>query len=103
MKYYDVSTRKRPDFNELYDKLLSMLEPGEGLIGAICQCGLILNNKQFTFEHWNEGHFDTYDEVKEKPIYNTKVDGVKRSEGCVGCPSFPYSLCGPCARHNGVI
>lgn len=55
MKYYDIATRKRPDYREL----LNSFEGGS----VVCLCGIILCNCQIVFEHWQQGHFDKYDEV----------------------------------------
>jgi hypothetical protein len=58
MKYYDPTTRKRPDFAQM------MTNYGMGSI--VCNCGIILYIKQEVFEHWQQGHFDVYDDIEKK-------------------------------------
>lgn len=58
MKYYDPTTRKRPNFQQM------MANYGRGSV--LCNCGVIIIPQQEIFEHWQQGHFDIYDEVKEK-------------------------------------
>lgn len=86
MKYYDPATRKRPVWEEFYEKDCD--NPT-----LYCRCGSSVLSKVNLFEHWQQGYFDVYDEVKE----------IKRSPDCCGCPSFPLALCIPCARYNGYL
>jgi hypothetical protein len=65
MKYYDPTTRKRPEFNELCNELFNMGKNEARVIYVLCLCGTVLHNQPIVFEHWQQGHFDKYDEVKE--------------------------------------
>jgi hypothetical protein len=57
MRYLDPATRKRPDFKELRQNMTGYV---------YCQCGTTLQTGHDVFEHWQQGHFDIYDEVKKK-------------------------------------
>jgi len=57
MKYYDPTTRKRPKFKEWFDRT-------EGR-AYLCDCGDILQTQQQMFGHWQQGHFDVYEECQE--------------------------------------
>jgi len=54
MKYLDIQTRRRPEFRKLWVDACSSI---------MCQCGIILQNQQVAFDHWQQGHLDVYDEV----------------------------------------
>jgi len=68
MRYYDVTTRKRPDFNEMYAELYEVGRKSTGMYYIVCLCGEGMPSKSAVFRHWEQGHFDVYDEVKEKTI-----------------------------------
>lgn len=57
MGYDDSSTRKRPAWEEIIAKV--------GAAYVRCSCEAIIMTKQGLFDHWQQGHFDTYD-VKEQ-------------------------------------
>lgn len=58
MKYYNPATRKRPDFTQM------MANYGKGTV--VCPCMVILMYTREVFEHWQQGHFDVYEEYKDK-------------------------------------
>lgn len=60
MKYYDPATKKRP----VWEELLLTLEEGR----VRCRCTEILKDKSTIFYHWQQGHFDTYEEYKDKKV-----------------------------------
>lgn len=43
----------RPEWNEFYSKVIGYIE---------CNCGSILQTQQATREHYQLGHFDTYED-----------------------------------------
>lgn len=51
MRYYDVSTRRRPVWEEFIEQYKTAI---------LCRCGDILHTRQSIFEHWQQGHFDMY-------------------------------------------
>ena len=62
MKYLDPTTRKRPMFADVLSKYT--LENGKPLkVVVLCQCGAHLHTEEMIFDHWQNGHFDIYDEV----------------------------------------
>lgn len=98
MKYYDITSRKRPVWKEFINKYNTAM---------LCDCGEIVQTRQGIYEHWQQGHFDVYDEYQDKnkktttyKLVEDRFKEVKRSIDCCGCPSFPYSLCPACAREN---
>jgi len=64
MKYYDPNTRKRPDFNSVWEKAISYGIKSCGQSYIRCECGIIIVNMQVGFDHWQQGHFDVYEEYK---------------------------------------
>jgi len=70
MKYYDPATRKRPEFKQM------MKNYGRGSV--VCMCSKIIHEREEVFEHWQQGHFDTYEEYKERKGFD--YDSLKKVE-----------------------
>ena len=80
MKYYDPLTCKRPMFSSLWK---SVKDEGTKTCGGayiICNCGVVLQTQQITFEHWQQGHFDVYDEVKDRKEYSVNLEKLNREQ-----------------------
>lgn len=77
MKYYDPQTRKRPDFESIWKKAIireiplysigiTRGSPQTGIPYLKCECDdNEITDRRVAFEHWQQGHFDIYDEYKE--------------------------------------
>ena len=66
MIYYDPATRKRPDFESIWQKAIESGNANRPYIACDCLSVYALVKREDIFDHWQRGHFDVYDEVKEK-------------------------------------
>jgi hypothetical protein len=66
MIYYDPNTRKRPEFERVWMKVVGDGVVSTGVAYIMCPCGEAIIRKDVAFNHWQYGHFDEYDEYKEK-------------------------------------
>jgi hypothetical protein len=66
MIYYDPNTRKRPQFERVWMKVVGDGISSTGISYIVCVCGQVLTARGDVFWHWDQGHFDEYDEYKGK-------------------------------------
>jgi len=80
MKYYDISTRKRPEFNSVWDNAIRDGIKVTGKPYIFCECGIAIVKREIIFDHWQQGHFDVYDEVKDRKEYSVSLDKLNREQ-----------------------
>ena len=69
MKYYDPATKKRPEFESTWIQIRDIgIDRITGKNYTKCACGEWVVQQKVVFEHWQQGHFDIYEEYKEKEI-----------------------------------